>query len=58
MKKWSEIQSDVETPSDAQYVVLSTCDYSFDEARSVLHGKLVPVDSAGGVPIKTAPASK
>ena len=58
VKKWSEIQSDVETPSDAQYVVLSTCDYSFDEARSVLHGKLVPVDSAGGVPIKTAPASK
>ena len=30
-------------------MLLSTCAYVFDNARSVLHGKLVPVDSAGGV---------
>ena len=34
---------------DAHYVLLSTCAYAFDNARSVLHGKLVPADSAGGV---------
>ena len=36
---------------EAHYVLLSTCAYVFDNARSVLHGKLVPVDSAGGVPL-------
>lgn len=29
---------------DAKYVVLSTCDYTFQNARYVLHGKLVPAD--------------
>jgi sortase B len=53
-RKWSEIQSEVETGAEGKYVVLSTCDYSFDEARSVLHGKLVPVDSAGGIPLEKA----
>ncbi len=33
------------------YVMLTTCAYVFDNARYVLHGKLVPVDSAGGVPL-------
>ena len=33
----------------AKYVLLSTCAYAFSDARFVLHGKLVPVDSAGGV---------
>lgn len=55
-RKWSEIQSEVETGAEGKYVVLSTCDYSFDEARSVLHGKLVPVDSAGGIPLEKAAA--
>ncbi len=35
-----------------KYVVLSTCAYSFEDARTVLHGKLVPVGSAGGKPIE------
>ncbi len=49
-KRWSAFQSDVETPPDGHYIVLSTCAYSSDDARTALHGKLVPVDSAGGVP--------
>lgn len=36
---------------DARYVLLSTCAYVFENARHVLHGKLVPVDSAGGLPL-------
>lgn len=37
-------------PEDgARYVVLSTCAYVFDNARFVLHCKLVPIDSAAGV---------
>lgn len=35
---------------DRNYVMLTTCAYIFNNARYVLHGKLVPVDSAGGVP--------
>ncbi len=50
-KRWSEFQSDVETEPNGHYIVLSTCAYSSDDARTVLHGKLVPVDSAGGVPL-------
>ena len=34
---------------DRNYVMLSTCSYLFDDARYVIHGKLVPVNSAGGV---------
>ena len=37
---------------DRNYIMLSTCAYIFDNARYVIHGKLVPVDSAGGVPLK------
>ena len=36
-----------------------TCAYSFEDARSVVHGRMVPVDSAGGrllpLPSRTAP---
>ncbi len=39
----------IELDGEAHYVLLSTCAYVFDNARSVLHGKLAPVDSAGGV---------
>lgn len=45
----SDFQSDVELDGDARYVVLSTCAYSFTNARHVLHGMLVPAGSAGGV---------
>lgn len=50
-----EEASDFEPVEDAtinperNYIMLSTCAYVFDNARYVLHGKLVPVDSAGGV---------
>ena len=46
----SVVKAAVELEPDAHYMVLSTCAYSFYLARTVLHGKLVPVDSAGGVP--------
>ena len=32
----------------AHYIVMSTCAYIFEDARSVLHGKLMPVMTAGG----------
>lgn len=39
----SAFTADVELESSAQYVVFSTCAYLFENARYVLHGKLVPV---------------
>ena len=47
--RWSEVSTDVTLDIDSRYVVLSTCAYFYDDGRTVLHGKLVPVDSAGGV---------
>ena len=44
----SDFKTDLLLPLDGHYVVLSTCAYVFDNARYVLHGLLVPVDSAGG----------
>lgn len=51
-RSWSAIASAVETGEDGHYIVMSTCAYDTEESRSVLHGKLVPVDSAGGIPIR------
>lgn len=48
----SVFQTDVELDGEAHYVVLSTCAYVFDNARNVVHGMLVPVDSEGGIPIE------
>lgn len=42
--------TDTELDPTAHYIMMSTCAYIFEDARSVLHGKLVPVMSAGGVP--------
>lgn len=39
----SDVRSDVETPKDGRYVMFSTCEYDFEDARYVLHGRLVPV---------------
>ena len=47
---YSTFHSDTELDPDGQYVLLSTCAYVFDNARSVIHGRLRPLDSAGGVP--------
>ncbi len=53
--KQSNFKSDAQAPEqldgNARYVLLSTCAYVFDDARDVLHGKLVPADSAGGVAV-------
>lgn len=46
----SDFQAELDLDGEARYVLLSTCAYVFDNARYVLHGMLVPVDSAGGVP--------
>lgn len=46
----SDFRAEVEPDGEGRYVLLSTCAYVFDNARYVLHGMLVPVDSAGGVP--------
>ena len=44
----SAVESSVELDPLGRYVLLSTCAYSvYDDARSVVHGKLVPVDRAG-----------
>lgn len=48
----SDFRSEVTLDKDGRYVLLSTCAYVFDNARFVLHGKLSPVDSAGGVPVE------
>ena len=42
----SAIRTTVELDPYAKYVVLSTCAYRDEIARTVLHGKLVPVDAA------------
>ncbi|MBD5550512.1 MAG: class B sortase [Lachnospiraceae bacterium] len=36
----SDVQTTVETPKDAHYVMLSTCEYNFQNARYVLFGVL------------------
>ncbi|MBR1862150.1 MAG: class B sortase [Lachnospiraceae bacterium] len=40
----SKIQTRVELPEDGHYVLLSTCAYLFENARSVVHGVLVPIE--------------
>ena len=41
----SDFASDVVIPEEGfSYIVLSTCEYQFENARYVLHGKLVPVE--------------
>ena len=47
----SEIQAQAKPEAGNRYVLLSTCAYAFGDARFVIHGKLVPVNSAGGVPL-------
>ena len=47
----SQYPTEVVMDPNAHYIMMSTCAYIFEEARSVLHGKLVPVMSAGGIPM-------
>ena len=44
--------TDTELDPFAHYIMMSTCAYVFEDARSVLHGKLLPVMTAGGVLIE------
>lgn len=44
----SDFAVGTEPEAGGRYVTLSTCAYAFTDARYVLHGRLVPVDSAGG----------
>lgn len=47
----SDFQANAELDEQGRYVLLSTCAYVFDNARYVLHGQLLPADSAGGIPV-------
>ena len=50
----SEFFSGLEPDLNGNFVMLSTCAYVFDNARSVMYGQLVGVESAGGVPFAAA----
>ncbi len=45
-----------EIPETDKYVLLSTCAYVFANARYVVHGAMIPADSAGGVPFASSGA--
>ena len=45
----SVFETEVEADPNARYVLLSTCSHKYDNARAVIHGKLVPLDTVGGV---------
>ncbi len=51
----SEVHTEVQLEPEGKYVMLTSCAYDYDSARMVLHGKLVPVNSAGGVPLEKTP---
>ena len=38
----SDFSADIETDPNGKYVLLSTCEYVYEDARYVLHGMLVP----------------
>lgn len=38
----SDVQAETQTPSEGRYIMFSTCEYDFEDARYVLHGRLVP----------------
>ena len=50
----SEFFSGLDPDLNGNFVMLSTCAYVFDNARSVMYGQLVGVESAGGVPFAAA----
>ena len=38
-----DVPTEAEMPGDGRYIMLSTCEYAYEDARYVLHGRLVPV---------------
>lgn len=36
----SDVHTEEETPRDGRYIMLSTCEYDFEDARYVLHGRI------------------
>ncbi len=49
----SLFRPDAAVDRNTHFVLLSTCAYIFNDARSVLFGQLVPLDSAGGRPLES-----
>ena len=43
MVEASDVRTDVEVPGDGRYVMFSTCEYDYSDARYVLYGRLVPM---------------
>ncbi|MCR5608806.1 MAG: class B sortase [Lachnospiraceae bacterium] len=48
VKKKSSFKSKVEVSAEDYLITLSTCDYTYKNARYAVHGKLVPIESAKG----------
>ncbi len=46
IKALSDFRSDVKIGADDRIVTLVTCNYNYDDARYVVHGKLVPLRTA------------
>ncbi len=53
-KEASSVSSAVEPDGRLHHVLLSTCAYSYYDERTVIHGQLVPAESAGGAPLNAA----
>ena len=58
VKSLSAVAVNMDLDPYAHYVMLSTCAYVFQDARSVIHGKLVPVSSIAGVPVDEIPVKQ
>lgn len=39
-----DVQPDADVAGDGRYIMLSTCEYDFEDARYVLHGRLLPAE--------------
>ena len=51
----SEVHTEVQLEPEGKYVMMTSCAYDYSMARMALHGKLVPINSAGGIPLENTP---